>query len=145
MDEITNNQKPKMTGLVKSKIIIAVIIAIMWFIIYYSIPAGRLLPGIFYLLYLFLIIVFFTLSIASLYTIIKKNSSLKGTLSTWLSMLIILFFLFSAYFLSRGILIHPSYHRCMINLYSLGVALEIYQNENEAKYPSEFKWCDLLI
>jgi len=144
MDEIANNQQPKITGLLKSTIVLAVIVTIMSLIIFSSVTHELLLPGIYYLLYLFLIIVFFTLSILSLYTIIKKNSGLKGTAAVWLSMLVVLLFFFLAYLSSRGTRIHPPYNRCTTNLRSLGIALELYQYENDGKYPSEYKWCDLL-
>jgi len=145
MDEIANNQQPKITGLLKSTIVLAVIVTIMSLIIFSSVTHELLLPGIYYLLYLFLIIVFFTLSILSLYTIIKKNSGLKGTAAVWLSMLVVLFFLlFLACLYLNRVRTLPPPDRDMINLHSLGIALEFYQIENDGKYPSEYKWCDLL-
>jgi uncharacterized membrane protein YozB (DUF420 family) len=45
------------------------------------------------------------------------------------------------------LIVQPIFHRitCGMNMEGLGVALKIYANDFEGKYPTPEKWCDILI
>jgi hypothetical protein len=99
-----------------------------------------------FLVILFLAITLTALAIAliSLFQIVKSKGRLRGKFFAGTSIALFLFSLVPTPKYLRRSLPPPSISMCRANLRTLKIALLIYSSENEGKYPTTDKWCDLL-
>jgi hypothetical protein len=99
-----------------------------------------------FLVILYLVIILTALAIAciSLFQIITSKGRLKGKFFAGTSIAILIFSFVPTPKYKRWSLPRPGIFQCRANLHSLSIALAIYSSENEGKYPTADKWCDLL-
>jgi prepilin-type processing-associated H-X9-DG protein len=102
------------------------------------------MPGCVRILLLILTLVSIILAGFSLYWIKKNQSEVKGkTLAVVVLIGVTSSFAF-LYLQLSGIRYHPMYDRCQQRLYHLKLTLDMYMDENDDRYPTADKWCDLL-
>jgi hypothetical protein len=106
-----------------------------------SIPENMpLVPA---LMLLALVLAGLVLGGVSLHRISKSEGMLKGRA---IALIAIILVMFSFVLRSQcgGVVVHYSDHSCRVRLYALKVAFASYAYDNDARYPTPSKWCDLM-
>ncbi len=89
------------------------------------------------------------LGIVSLVVIKKSGGLLKGRGFAIVGIVLSSFFIYAfTLFVAVLVLVAPKTPKsfiCGTNLRGLGLAILIYANDNDDKYPTPDKWCDLLV
>ena len=102
------------------------------------------MPIFFVILYLTITLTGLAIALISLFQIITSKGRLKGKFFAGTSIAIFIFSLVPSPKYMRVSSPLPSISTCRANLHSLWLALLMYSSENEGKYPTTDKWCDLL-
>lgn len=139
-------QKPQKCGLARASLILGICAPVVSAVIWVSaIDPLTLLPEC---ASLFAIAVIgLVLGILALFKIATSNRMLTGSLLALFGVLINSFWLFGAsygYWLDYKMREASNQLNCSADLRDLGIAMRLYTSENDNKYPTLDKWCDLL-
>jgi len=99
-------------------------------------------PGCVSFLFMPLVLVSIVMGGLALYQIKKSNGRLKGKMLVVVVVVGIIFSFIVAFF-SRGCVLSYQF-MCESNLRWLKVSINIYSDDNEGRYPTAERWCDLL-
>lgn len=102
------------------------------------------MPIFLVILYLAVTLTGLAIACISLFQIIKGKGRLKGKFFAGASIAIFIFSLVPTPKYMHRSVPWPSIFKCRANLHTLSIALAMYRSENEGKYPTADKWCDLL-
>jgi len=141
----TQGQKPKISKLAIASLLLAIPVVVMSIVRLFVVDLLIDMPGFIWVLLLVLTLVSIVLAALSLYQINKSNSRLKGKILVIVVFVGVALSFLSLYLHSAKIRYHPLYSLCQIrNLQTLKLSLDIYSYDNEGRYPTAEKWCDLL-
>jgi len=102
------------------------------------------MPIFLVILYLAVTLTGLAIACISLFQIITGKGRLKGKFIAGTSIAIFIFSLVPTPKYHRRSFPLPSILKCRANLHTLKIDLMLYSSENEGKYPTADKWCDLL-
>jgi hypothetical protein len=140
----TEDKKTKTSKLVIASLILATPVIVMAVVTLFIHSLVIDMPGFVGILLLMLTLASIVLTFLSLHLINKCKGKTKGK-NLALVVLIIVYSSFAFMFCHlSGIRYHPPWTWCQGNLRQLKVAIDIYSYENDGKYPTADKWCDLI-
>ncbi len=102
------------------------------------------MPIFLVILYLAVILTGLTIACISLFQIRTSEGRLRGKFYAGMSIAIFIFSFVPTPKYKRKSFPHPGILKCRANLHTLKKAFMLYSSENEDKYPTADKWCDLL-
>lgn len=140
----TEDLKPKISKLAVVSLILAIPVVVMTIVTSFVASLLINLPGFVRILLLLLTLVSTILAGLSLNKIKKHKNEVKGKILAVIALIGVTSSFAFMYLHLSGIRIDPLYVFCQMNLRSLKVSFDIYMDENNGKYPTAEKWCDLL-
>jgi prepilin-type processing-associated H-X9-DG protein len=150
----TQGQKPKTCKFATASAVLGVVVLCLWLIcMMVTSPSkiAELVVNILFIVSMTCAAVGLILGILALVKIGRSNSQLVGKglaiLGVGVTGFIILFFSFGYLVMQHkyGIGSTVWIVDCKNNLHQLGKTMRVYANNNEGKYPTPDKWCDLLL
>jgi type II secretion system protein G len=141
----TQGQKPKTSKLALTSAILAAPVILMSIVTLFVVGILIDMPGFASVLLLALTLVSIFLASLSLYWIKKHKSKVKGKILAVVVLIGVALSFALLLWHSAKIRYHRLYTLCQIlNLHTLKLSLDTYSYDNEGRYPTAEKWCDLL-
>lgn len=140
----TEDKKTKTSKLAIASLILAIPVVVMSIVTLFD--AGLLIdiPGFVIILLPLLTLESTILAGFSLHNIKKRKSEVKGKILAVIVLIGVTSSFAFMYLHLSGIRYDPLYIFCKINLHQLKISFDIYMDDNDGKYPTAEKWCDLL-
>ncbi len=140
----TEDRKAKISKLAITSLILVTPLVVMS-VVTFSIPSLDIdMPVFAWILLLLLTQASILLACKSVHLIKKSKGKMKGK-TLVVGVFIIVFSSFSLLYLHfSGTRSDPLYIFCKINLHQLKIPLDMYMDDNDGRYPTAEKWCDLL-
>ena len=146
-EKVEQGQKPRNSKLAVLSLVLVVLGFCMS--LYFVIPRDESILSWhpFYIIWWLSVIVGFVLGIVALVKIGNSNGRIAGRVlaALGISAAVISFIFLSVCRLMTPVKQPPALMICRSHLHRLGVAMRIYANDYDGKYPTVEKWCDLLV
>lgn len=144
-ERIEQSQKPITSKLALLSLVLPVLGFCMS--LYFVIPRDESILSWhpFYIIWGLSAIIGFVLGVVALVKIGNSNGRIAGRVSAALGISVATISLFLVCLLMMPIKRIPPLVVCGFHLHRLGMAMRIYANDYDGKYPAASKWCDLLI